>query len=74
MLGWQEVSLLLLVMARGSLDDEQTPNLPSQFARVVDDHRPGRLVDLENLAEFKIMVDRVGNDNRAIKHGLFVLF
>ena len=35
--------------------------------RLVNDHRPGRLVDLEILADFKIMVDRVENRDRAIK-------
>ena len=34
------------------------------ITRVVDDHRPGRLVDLEILTDFKIMVDRVGKHNR----------
>ena len=32
--------------------------------RVVDDHRPGRLVDLEIQTDFKIMVDRVEKHNR----------
>ena len=35
-----------------------------QSLRVVDDHRPGRLVDLEILTDFKIMVDRVEKHNR----------
>ena len=35
--------------------------------RLVNGHRPGRLVDLDILADFKIMVDRVENHDRAIK-------
>ena len=36
----------------------------SNFNRNGKEHRPGRLVDLEILAEFKSVVDRVLNRNR----------
>ena len=42
------------------------------MCRVVDDHRPGRLVDLEILTDLKIMVDRVENHNRQGKGVCFL--
>ena len=37
------------------------------YFRLVNDHRLGRLVDLEILSEFKIMVDRLQNRNQSFK-------
>ena len=39
---------------------------PGIDPRVVDDHRLGRLLDLDILADFQIMVDRVQNHNRQL--------
>ena len=40
---------------------------PTEFNRLVSGHRPGRLVDLEILADLKIMVGRLQNVDRQPK-------
>ena len=52
------------LQSRGSSAEylEATPtSFASVFSRLVNDHRPGRLVDLEILADLKIMVGRLQN-------------
>ena len=58
----------------GILDNSQTKNVLSIYLEngkydtdLSADHRPGRLIDLEILADFKIMVARVGITNRIIR-------
>ena len=54
------VGVLLLEKEGQSVNHDQG----LQFNRVVDDHRPGRLLDLEILTDFKIMVDQLQNCGR----------